>query len=102
MLTNEERARASGFNAALSLVIERCRWRPVSELHEDFGPCVGTDVRDPGYIVIVHACDIDPDTRVTHFTRFIPLTAGEAASMLKDLEYEARGADNDYERLMTS
>ena len=81
-------------------------WRPISELHEDFGPCVGININDPGYIVIVHTCDIEPDELVTHFTRFAPLSFEQVDKMRKDMEkdaaHDASGVDPDYERLMIS
>ncbi len=64
---------------------ERYRWRPIAELHEDFGPCVGMDINDPGYLVIVHANDTEFDENVTHFTRFAPLTNEQVEKMRAEM-----------------
>ncbi len=66
----------------LNAMHERYRWRPIAELHEDMGSCVGIDIRDPGYVVVVHANDTEPDAHVTHFTRFAPLTNEQANVLL--------------------
>ncbi len=59
----------------------RYRWRPIVELHEDFGPCVGINIHDPGYLVVVHANDVEQDEFVTHFTRITSLTCEEVEKM---------------------
>lgn len=65
---------------ALQRLRELHRWRPIAELHEDYGSCVGVNIEDPGHVVIVHACDIVPDPNVTHFSRFT-LSVEQAESM---------------------
>lgn len=65
----------------------RYRWRPIGELHEDFGACVGVNIDDPGHIVIVHANDVEKDESVTHFTRFAPLTGEQAEAMRVDMHH---------------
>ena len=76
MNANQENERLADNPAVklLNAMHERYRWRPIAELHEDFGPCVGININDPGYLVIVHANDCEPDEAVTHFTRFAPLS----------------------------
>lgn len=69
----------------VNAVYERYRWRPIAELHEDFGSCVGININDPGYLVIVHACDVEPDESVTHFTRFAPLSTEQADKLREDM-----------------
>jgi hypothetical protein len=101
--------RAVVYEVARELVnamYERYRWRPISELHEDFGPCVGININDPGHVVIVHACDTEPDVLVTHFTRFAPLSCEQVDKMREDMDndvaHDASGFDPEYERLMTA
>ncbi len=79
---------------------ERYRWRPIAELHEDFGPCVGINIHDPGYLVIVHANDIEQDELVTHFTRFAPLSCEQVDKMRAECPpraCDAPGVDVDEE-----
>jgi len=66
----------------------RYRWRPIGEMHEDYGPCVVIDIRDPGRLAIGHVCDVDRDWEewATHFTRITPLSNEEADVMLAELK----------------
>jgi hypothetical protein len=59
------------------------RWRPISEIHEDYGPCVLMRIDDPGYLEVGSSLDPDFDEREwTHFTE-VPKLTGEEAERLK-------------------
>lgn len=50
-------------------------WRPIAEIHEDFGPCVLINFRDCGYQQIGSNVDSDFDAkRWTHFAKLPLLT----------------------------
>lgn len=43
-------------------------WRPISEIHEDYGPCILVNIEDPGYMEIGSNLDLDFDaSEWTHF-----------------------------------
>jgi len=66
---------------------ERYRWRPIEELHEDFGPCVLINIEDPGYLEIGSNVNIDYDESLwTHFTKITPLLTEEAEKMIEELQ----------------
>ena len=51
------------------------KWYPISELHEDFGPCVLLNINDPTCMQIKSNLDLDfIESEWTHFCR-IPLIA---------------------------
>ena len=51
------------------------RWRPISELHEDYGQCVLINIADPGHVVMGNNLDAWFDeTDWTHFARITPLS----------------------------
>jgi hypothetical protein len=55
------------------------RWRPISEIHEDYGPCVLMNIDDPGYLEVGTNVDLDFDeSEWTHFTDVPKLTHEEA------------------------
>lgn len=52
----------------------RFTWRPISEIHEDYGPCVLMNINDPGDMRVGNNLDLDFDPiRYTHFTQFAML-----------------------------
>jgi hypothetical protein len=60
------------------------RWRPIAEIHEDYGPCVLMDIDDPGSLEIGSVNDLDfDDSNWTHFTEVPKLTYDEA-TLLRD------------------
>lgn len=74
---------------ALQKIQAHYRWRPIKEIHEDFGPCVLMDLFVPGFLAIGSNIDVDFDEfQWTHFTEVPKLTNEEAeelqAKMLKD------------------
>jgi hypothetical protein len=57
----------------------RYRWRPIAELHEDYGPCVLIDINEPGSMALGHKLGIWFDAEDwTHFTQITPLSKEEA------------------------
>lgn len=70
------------------------RWRPIAEIHEDYGPCVVIDIRDPGNLAVAEVCD---DEWVladwTHFAPIPSLTHEEAAEMLAALSGAREGEE---------
>lgn len=68
---------------------ERYRWRPISELHEDFGPCVLMDYIDPGYLEIGSNMDTDFNASDwTHFSQIVPLSHEDHEQMCADAAAE--------------
>jgi hypothetical protein len=70
-------------NAALRKVLEHYSWRPISEIHEDLGPCVLMNIEDPGYMVI--GSNLDEGFNETDFTHFaeVPKLTGQEAEALR-------------------
>lgn len=65
-------------------------WRPISELHEDYGNCVLIDIEDPGHMKLGSNLDIDFDeSEWTHFARIPALTTTEAERMLAEVRSTA-------------
>ncbi len=71
----------------IHVTCEKCRprWRPISEMHEDHGPCVVMDIEDPGRLEMGHVCDVERDWEewATHFAPILPLTNEEADALLE-------------------
>lgn len=66
---------------------DRYRWRPISELHEDYGDCVLVNVADCGYMEIGSNLNLDFDeSKWTHFTRFTPIGQAEYERMREEVE----------------
>lgn len=58
-------------------------WRPIAEIHEDFGPCVVIDINDPGCFSLEWVTDLDFDEDDwTHFA-VSPRLTNEDAERLK-------------------
>lgn len=66
-----------------ALVAEQAlRWRPISEIHKDYGPCVLMNLADPGHLEIGSNVDLNwDDTQWTHFAQVPRLTTKEAERM---------------------
>lgn len=72
--------------AELTKFADRYRWRPIAELHEDYGPCVLMHIDDPGLLEIGSNLNLDYDeSRWTHFSQIVPLTQEEADVMKEAL-----------------
>ena len=69
--------------AELDAVRSRYSWQPISEIHEDYGPCVLVNVDDPGHMEIGSNLDVDFDE--SQWTHFVPVPA--------------LGQEEDYERM---
>jgi hypothetical protein len=62
---------------------ERQKWRPISELHEDYGTCVLINIDDPGHLVTGSNLDLDYDeSKWTHFSRIALLGQKEYEEMI--------------------
>lgn len=75
---------ACGFGSeaiALRELVDRYRWRPISEIHEDFGECVLIDINSPGRIAVGKYDDADFESSWTHFSRIVPLSHEEAVKL---------------------
>jgi len=57
------------------MLVERYQWKPISELHEDYGDCVLINIKtDTGHLAIGSNLDIGFDeSKWTHFSRIVPL-----------------------------
>lgn len=70
---------------------ERYRWRPIAEIHEDYGRCVLMHILAPGYLEIGTNTDTDFDeSQWTHFSPITPLSNEDGERMLA--EYRGRPA----------
>ena len=59
-----------------------CLWRPIAEIHEDFGPCVLMHIDDPGFLEVGSNLDSDFDeTLWTHFAPVPKLTYDQAVAL---------------------
>jgi hypothetical protein len=69
--------------AALEAALAHYRWRPISEIHEDFGSCVLMRIDDPGYMDI--GSNLDEDFNEPGWTHFaeVPKLTTEEAEVLK-------------------
>lgn len=78
-------------NELMRLANRYC-WRPIRELHEDYGPCVIMNIEDPGYLEVASANDCEFDeSRWTHFSQIVPLGCEEAERMKAEWMKEKRG-----------
>jgi hypothetical protein len=69
-------------NSRLRKALEQYRWRPISEIHEDLGPCVFMCLDDPGYMEIGSNLDEDfEEAGWTHFAEVPKLTHEEAEAL---------------------
>lgn len=70
----------------LEALADRYRWRPISEMHEDYGPCVLINIYDPGDLEIGNNLCLDWDeSRWTHFSQLVPLTQEQAQKMIDEM-----------------
>jgi hypothetical protein len=74
-------------NAKLREELDRYQWRPISEIHEDYGPCVLIHiVDDPGYLEIGSNLNIDFDESAwTHFAQVPKLSTDEAERLIEEM-----------------
>ena len=67
---------------------KRAKWRPITEVHEEFGPVVVIDANDPGGVTVQWPGEIaldDDGTRWTHFAELPLLTNEMGAAMMESL-----------------
>jgi hypothetical protein len=65
-------------------LLDRTRWRPISEMHEDFGPCVLAHFDDPGLLEI--GGNLSDGFDASEWTFFVPvpsLTQEEGLNLAK-------------------
>lgn len=66
-------------NQSLRYVQPACAWRPISEMHEDFGTCILINLADPGYMVLGNNCSTGYNEKDwTHFAQVPSLTHEDA------------------------
>lgn len=71
---------------------QRYTWRPIAEIHEDYGLCVLMNINDPGDMKVGNNLDLDFDPiRYTHFTQIAPL-GQEEYERLEQASRTARAA----------
>lgn len=71
----------------LTRLAERYCWRPISEIHEDCGPCVVMHINDPGNIELTsNLCPEFDESDWTHFSQIVPLTNAQAEEMRAEME----------------
>ena len=60
----------------------RAKWRPISEVHEDYGDIILINIDDPGDVRLSHVCSLSWDEDrdgMTHFAQVPELTTAFAA-----------------------
>jgi hypothetical protein len=71
----------------MSVNMDNCQWRPISEIHEDFGDCILMNIYDPGDIQVGGNLDNDWDENLwTHFSKLPPLTEEQAEELIRRME----------------
>jgi hypothetical protein len=76
-------------------LLDRYRWRPIAEMHEDHGPCVLMNIEDPGCLDLESNQSLDYDkTKWTHFTP-ITLLSYEDADRLREAQGVAVGEEEE-------
>lgn len=66
--------------------INRYRWRPIADIHEDYGECILLDINDPGGPEIGNNCSLWFDEEDwTHFAQLPELTNEMADEMIAGL-----------------
>jgi hypothetical protein len=75
-------------------LLDRYRWRPISEMHEDFGPCVVAHFDDPGHLEIWS--NLDDDFEALDWSIFVsvPSLTHEEAARLRDAQEVAAEQEN--------
>lgn len=73
------KARSQAWMEEALKISQRHSWRPIAQIHEDYGPCVLINLNDPGYIEIGSNLNTEFDeSQWTHFTQISELTTNEA------------------------
>lgn len=75
----------------LTRLADPYRWRPIAELHEDYGPCVLINIADPGGLEIGSNLNTDYNESLwTHFSQIVPLSNEEAERLKAAAQEPAR------------
>lgn len=84
-IENQGIAACMRLNEELRKQLDRYRWRPISEIHEDFGPCVLMNIDDPGKLGIGSNLQLDWEESKSEWTHFaeVPKLTNEDAYKLK-------------------
>ncbi len=79
----------------IKVLEERYRWRPISEIHEDYGDCVLVNINtDCGNLQVGSNLNLDFDeSEWTHFTRFASIGQVEYERMRDDAALAAPKAE---------
>lgn len=65
---------------------EYYRWRPIDQIHEDYGDCVLINLRSDSGIELGNVCDFDFDiSKWTHFAPVPRLTHEDVARLLAEM-----------------
>lgn len=74
----------------LDRLAKRYCWRPIAELHEDYGQCVLMHIDDPGHMEVGSNLDVDFDASLwTHFAQIVPLGQEEYGRLREAMKSEA-------------
>lgn len=66
---------------------DRAKWRPISEIHEDYSLCVLIDINGPGGATVGSCMDTDWDeSQWTHFAQMPELTNEEAERLIAEMK----------------
>lgn len=66
----------------LTRLADRYQWKPIAEIHEDFGECILMNIEDPGNMALGNNLSLGYDESLwTHFTQITPLGQEEADRM---------------------
>lgn len=76
---------AAGMAVALDLALERYRWRPITEMHEDFGPCVLININHRSIDLGNNLSPWYDESDWTHFTQITPLTTEQAEKLKAEM-----------------
>lgn len=70
----------------LGALDQRYRWRPIAEIHEDYGPVVLMDIHDPGSLQIGSNLETDfNESDWTHFSQIALLSHEEAERLASEV-----------------
>ncbi len=75
--------------------LKRYEWRAISDIHEDYGPCVVINLIEDGcYQEIHHVCDLDFNIDDwTHFAEVPKLTTERAEQLIAEMGKEVRDGE---------
>lgn len=71
------------------------QWRPIREIHEDFGPCVVVHlIEDPCYLEVHWSTEVDFDeAHWTHFVKVPTLLTVDAERLIEEMRNEVNDSE---------